>query len=388
MDVNQPLSRADLVELDQLFAADDRDGPSKVLSIYLELEPDVRHERRRWPAMLNSGLRELQAKHPADRELERLAQAASHEIRQLSPERRGRSLAWFSGPEARQWHRSLQLSTGTKFAWHDRPVLRPLVSMVESAPTTGLLVVAQDRARLLTWRQGIIREELQLQADLDTSDWRRFSGGAVPTSSQQSATHTEDFQSRFDEQVERFVRGLSRQATAHWQEQQCELAVVAAAPKLTDVLETTLPAEWRERVLSAGDINLIRAGLSELAEHVTGAVSSWNDQRQTKLTETALSIAASRGAAASGPQECLDLLAQYRVAQLLIAGDLELAGYRRSDGAYNLYPPPGEESAPEPHLVEWMLRLCLESGVQVVVARNRAAEMLHEVGGVAAMLRY
>jgi hypothetical protein len=381
----------DLIQL----ASWSRDDDQRVLSIYMELPGDARHERRRWLSTLNSGLRQLQAQHPGDRHLSRLAELADGEIRSLSPETRGRSLAYIAGESGRQWLHSSQLSTGTGFVWHARPVLRPLVG-IAATPTTGAVVVAQDKARLLTWRQGLLEEDKTLVADLDTTDWRRFAAGAMPTTAQQTVSHADDFQARFDEQVDRFVRSLAAQVGAHAREERWELALIATAgPRLGEVLEGALPAIWRERLLPAGGINLIRAGLSDLADHITAGVETWLQRRALAEVERILGAANSRGggtSAALGPAASLDLLAQHRVAELLFAADFEMTGYRRADGFYNVYPAPGHAPGPgeaDAHLVEWMIAECLASGATATRVSGEAARLLLEqAGGVAVSLRY
>jgi|GEM_PF-1669031 len=387
-----PLEREELVLLYQRFGTNssvDTDTHGKVLSVYIELPADVRHERRRWLSTLNSGLRELQARHPGDRELDRVADEVAEDLRELPPEARGRSLAYIAGPGGRQWFHSTQMPTGTQFAWHTRPVLRPLVSIVDSAPVTGAVVLAQDKARLLTWQQGLLHEDRILQADLDTSDWRRFSAGAVATASHQTATHSDDYAARFEEQVDRFVRGLATEVADHARERRWELIMLSVgSPRLAEVLAGALPPAWRERLLPPGDANLIRAGASELADHITASVAGWNQRRQLSEVRSVLQTSRSRGAAAAGPEDSIALLLQHRVAHLYFAADLQLTGYQRADGTHNLYPPPEGPFVADEHLVEWLIGECLLSGAGLTPVTGEGAALLREVGGVAAQLRY
>ena len=389
MALTHPLTPKDILALAQRLMEGGAGEPGKVLSVYLELPPDVRHERRRWSSTLNSGLRELRSQNQGDRDLERLTDLAAASFQGLSPELRGRSLAYFATSSGQSWQASLQMSTGTSFAWHTRPVLRPLLAVVTGAPITGVVVLAQDKARLLSWRQGLINEEQVLQADLDTSDWRRFRAAAGADRSQGASTHVDDFQARFDEQIDHFVRGLANQVAAQGKAAGWELVTVFATPRLAELLASSMVPSWRERVLPPGDVNLIKAGREELAEHVTGEVGRWHQARQVREVQSALDLARAGGAAAVGPQDCLNLIAQHRVAQLYFQNDITLAGYPREDGSYNLYPPPGQpEAEVEPQLIEWVITTCLASGAQVTPVGGPAAKPLADAGGMVATLRY
>lgn len=379
---------------DQVTALSSRLGEGNeasagVLSIYLQLPAAVRHERRRWQTTLNSGLTELRAKHRGERALDRLAEEASQKLLSLPPEARTAGVILLASASGESWLETTRLPIGTSFSWSQRPVLQPLVAALHASPATGLVVLAQDQARLMTWDQGLLHEATVLTADIDTTDWRRYAAGSVASTAQQTSTHVDDFQARFEEQLDKFIRSLAGDVAEHAREHHWHLIMPVTAPKLAEPLAAALGPQFRDRLLPGGDVNLIRAGNEALADHVTAALAAWTAKQQAEEVEDAIRTARSRGPAAIGPADCLGLLAQHRVSHLMYDGNLQLAGYLRDDGMISLDPDPTmPDQQVEDNLSEWAIIACLRAGVKVTPVFGAAAERLAEVEGMAATLRY
>jgi hypothetical protein len=388
MESTQRLTWDQLAQLSARFAAG-KQASAGVLSVYLQLPAAVRHERRRWQTTLNSGLTELRAKYRGDRVLDRLAEEAAAQLQGLPPDARAAGVILLLSADGTRWLETTLLPVGTSFAWHRRPVLQPIVTALHAAPTTGVMVLAQEQARLMTWDQGILREEVVLTADVDTTDWRRHAAGAVSGTSQQTSTHVDDFQARFDEQIDKFVRGLASEVAERARQHHWQLVMPVTAAKLAEPITMALGPQFKGRLLPSGDVNLIRAGNEALADHVTTTLANWTADRQDEEVAAAIGTARSRGPAALGPADCLGLLAQSRVAHLMYAGDMQMTGYLREDGMVSLDPDPtaGDQTVAE-DLAEWAIAACLAAGTKVTPVFGAASERLAAADGMVATLHY
>jgi hypothetical protein len=387
METTERLTWDQVRRLSSQFTASGEGAPS-VLSIYLQLPAASRSERRRWQTMLNSGLTELRALHRGDRALDRLAEESANYLLGLPPDVRTAGIIYLAAVDGTRWFQVTQLPLGTTFAWRSRPLLQPLVVALHASPPTGVIVLAQAQARLMTWDQGLLREEAVLTADVDTSDWRRYQAGSVQGGAMTS-TSVDDFQARFDAQVEKFVRGLAREVADLDKRHGWQMVMPITPPKLAEPLSAALTPAYRGRILPGGDVNLIRAGNEALADHVAAALAAYTAEKQaTEVTEV-LRVARSRGAAALGPADCLALLAQFRVEHLYYDGNLRLTGYLRGDGSYSLDPDPslaGQQK--DDNVTEWAMAACLNAGGKVTPVFGPAAELLTDAGGMVATLRY
>jgi hypothetical protein len=380
------VTRQELVDLHR------RAPRTAVLSVYLgQAEPKATSPRRGQTA-LNAGLRELERAFPGDRALAAAADRVRRIYPKLPPEDRRRHLVLFLSLDPQWlWWRRLQLPPGDRMVWMDRPYLRPLVTLLESAPPVGVVVVAQGIVRLLTWSQGVADEATPRKFVLADEDWRRYAGPAPahPGVTQQTSTYVEKYESRVAVHLRRFLAELSGEIAEAGERERWRRVVLLGAPALTEVLAGSLPEPWRSRVLAGPPVNLARAPATAIAETVTGVVGEWVRARDREAVDHLLDTVAVGGAAAVGAQACLDLLGENRASHLYLDDQLRLSGYRRPDGTVIVADgpaPPG--TVAERHLVERMIEMALDHGVAVTLVGGEAAARLRAAGGVGARLRY
>jgi len=386
--VTELRSFLDLSEVRMLL---ERAQPSGILTVYLDPESGYRHEAQRWQTQLNSGLTSLGQRYPDDRHLQQAIRTAAAEIGALPPEHRHRSLVYMRGldPDWR-WIRSLHGPVGTRFAWAPRPRIFPLLDFLHRFATVGVILGSRRGLQARTWRQGLLEPGPEWPLSVDTDDWRRFLGGAVPHLEQQRMTHVDSFMSRFIEQLKRALAALSPTIQETAAELGWQHLMVFGPQRLRDYLLGALPAPWNERSIPVPDRHLARVGSKEVADAVVETLTAWRDEQDDAAVTAVITAAAGGGPASAGVQEVLDLLAQDRVARLYVAADLELSGYRLPDGALRLHVPRDRQQdfAAEPDLVEAMAAAALRSGAGIVPVHGSAAGRLRQRGGVAAELRY
>ncbi|MFQ6083960.1 MAG: VLRF1 family aeRF1-type release factor [Candidatus Aminicenantia bacterium] len=380
------LSKEELTKLHHYFS------PEGILSIYLNLSSRGYQKGRRWKTELNSGLRDLQKKYPKDKALAKIIEKAKKDLSLFPLSELKRSIVSFisNNPEL-NWRKTFQLPLKSKFIWQKRAYLRPLVAMLDKNPIVGIGLLTTDKVRFLTWRQGLINEELVEEISLNLREWRRYVGPApsISTMSQQSSTQTDLFDHRMAEQIDKFLRELATKLPELAKKHNWERLVFIGDTTLVESIKKTLDISWQEKIIGTLDQILIKKPILFIAEAVTELISQWKQKIEEKEVDILINETLSGGRACLGPQDCLNLLKEQRVAHLYFCSDIELSGFLRPDGYYVLSQPEGESNwQKEPYLIEKMIELALNNGVRVTPVEGEPAHKLAEQGGVGAFLHY
>jgi protein required for attachment to host cells len=364
-------------------------SPQGVLSIYLEAGPTPASGG--WsPTVLRSGLRKLLQEHGSDKVLEEVAEKATDEILGLPPETRRRSLAYFRDAEGELvWWRSLRGAVPTRFVWRPGPFVRPLVAYLDDCPRVGILILSQEEARMLTWRQGYVLEESERHLKPSVTPMRpEGPPQGEPTRGPHAASPVDRLKDRVSHHVRRFAHEVARALPKVAVEEEWERLVLIGPSPLRAELQAHLKEPWRDLVIGSADKVLLHAGVGEIAETVDPMITAWNRERERKGLAEVLEQAGSGGRAVVGPEPCLQMLQQGRVDHLYFASDLNLTGWRRPDGTLTVTSDGAEDAKKEPHLVEAMIALAFETGADVTPVEGDVARELMELGGTAARLRY
>ena len=143
-------------------------APGGVLSVYIGLPASARHDPARWIAVARTGLRDLAQRQGGVPKLARIIETALREIEALPLEARRQSLVYFRSLEP-DWsfHRSQHPCLPDLFAIGPSPQVAGLVGLLDEMPLLGVAVTSQDRARLFTWREGMIDEVEEIRSDED-----------------------------------------------------------------------------------------------------------------------------------------------------------------------------------------------------------------------------
>jgi peptide subunit release factor 1 (eRF1) len=167
---------------------------------------------------------------------------------------------------------------------------------------------------------------------------------------------------------------------------------VAGDPRLTRPLVEGMPPHADlEVVMVEGTFDWRRP--AELAAHLAPALEAAEARRLEELVREAAERAAARGHGAAGAAQVAAALVEGRVDTLIIDPSRHIEGVRAPDG--RLAPlgvvPEGADPAelePEPRLDERMVELAVDGSARVVAVSGRAADLLAEAGGVAAITRW
>ena len=387
----------------ELLRFDDDTG---VLSFYVGITPDrAADPQPAAPLELRSRIRELKAdvqkRDPA------LAAKVSSRIDALrseldalvDPHAPGRGRVLFAGVESGEVdHLNLQLPFADRVVLHDGPFVRPLVAAHDEGRAAGISNVTRETSRVLSWAHGEVTELTTSRFEVEDDVMAREKSAPPPGRASHSGTggaDRDDFEDRLDENLHRWVRAVVREVTEMAETNGWDRIVVAGNPKLREQIAGMVRdggANGR-RVLVADDTFETEAP-HVVAERLWPLLRSVHLQREAELVAGAIERGLGGHGGAVGLRSVCEALNEGRVRHLLYDSDLQIEGYRSSEGT--LHPRVEGLVAEsdqvtlirEPLFVERMVEKALETGADVTPVDAEAAGPLAGHDGVAALLRW
>jgi hypothetical protein len=346
--------------------------PLGVISIYLKVDPADRSGA--WRTELRNDLdKVLETANGSDR-VERLAlrTTAGAVVERFAdtdlwPLPRGEVgfVEVAPEPSVQRWWPSHLFPRSPRSAYFaERPVVAPLVGMVERGAARGVALLSTERVRLLQWTPGELEELKSWEITLTSLDWRerKAQRTADPARAQGvSAAGREQFGERLAENRHRFLGECHRLTLAIAASRAWSEVVVFGAARHVGAFREGISS--RPEVVVGGEVDLISTPAGELEAIVGEAIERLDGERHRLLVERVLDEARGGRRATAGAQETLAALEEGRVEHLLVDCT-------------------GEGDT------EQLVRLALTSGAAVTTMSGGAADLLGSTEGVAASLRY
>jgi Bacterial archaeo-eukaryotic release factor family 5 len=347
--------------------------PLGVVSVYLRVDPGDRGGA--WRTELHNGLAAVRERggeldHEAAKALratvERIGERFENHERDLPRGEVG--FVEVSGEPAaeRWWSTHLAPRTAATASFSERPLVAPLLCLIEHGAARGVALLSAERVRMLEWAPGRLEELHNWELSIFSRDWRERKARrpADPARGQAvSASGRDQFDERLEDSRHRFLGECGRLAVEQARERGWHrLLLFGSADHLRD-FRHRIPSTAGLAVEDAGEADLISEPPGKLEEPVAGAAARLDGERQRKLAERALEEARGGMRGTAGSQETEAALGEARVERLVLDA-------ARADGS------------------EAMVRSALAGGAAVSAVSGAAAELLAPVDGVAALLRY
>jgi len=345
--------------------------PLGVVSVYLRLDPGDRGGA--WRTELHNGLAAVRERageldHEAAKALratvERIGERFENHGRDL-PRGEAGFVEVAAEPAGQRWwstHLSPEATIG-RFA--ERPLVAPLLCLIERGTPRGVALTSAERVRLLEWAPGHLEELHRWELSVFSGDWRERKAPRVadPARAQAvSAAGRDQYDQRLEDSRHRFLGECGRLAAPLASERGWrQLLVFGAAEHVRD-LRHGVPASALA-VEAGDDADLISEPLAKLEQPIAAAAERLDDARDRELVELALEQTRGGMRGAAGPQETEAALGEARVERLVLDA-------ARADGS------------------EALVQAALASGAGVSAVTGEAAELLSTVDGIAALLRY
>jgi hypothetical protein len=344
-----------------------------VVSIYLGVDPGDRGGA--WRTELHNGLAAVRERaggldHEAAKALratvERIGERFDNHERSL-PRGEAGFVEVAAAPAAeRWWSTHLAPETAATASFAERPLVAPLLCLVEHGVPRGVALVSSERVRMLEWAPGRLEELHSWELSIFSRDWRerKAQRPADPARGQAvSGSGHDQFDERLEDSRHRFLGECGRLAMRLAGERGWRRLLVFGGAEHARDFSRAMPASPGLAVQAAGDGDLISEPPARLERPIGAAAGRLDGERDRELAERALEQARGGMRGTAGRQETEAALGEARVERLVLD-----AG--RADGS------------------EALVRSALGSGAAVSTVSGEAAELLGPVDGVAALLRY
>lgn len=188
---------------------------SGVLSIYLSTKPG---ERDKWRTQLKNGFKQVEKELEQEgnaqkiKAFEELREKVENELKNCE-NRLLRSIVIFAeGGDGLFEVHFLQLDVENDFAYGDKARVEQLEQLSEKFPKTGIIVAQMEVITIHNASLGEIEDSVTFELDLETDDWRRYQGRSARGNAS-SSSQVDQFDSRKENQIRKFYKEVSNEAT-------------------------------------------------------------------------------------------------------------------------------------------------------------------------------
>ncbi|MFC4401732.1 VLRF1 family aeRF1-type release factor [Gracilibacillus xinjiangensis] len=193
--------------------------PNRIFTMYLNTDrADPEQQGGEWKIHLKNGLRNFESylKEDGDSDEKRNYWAVKEKVEKYMNENEqnlAKSVVIFATGDDSIWFaEKFQLPVTTEFEWDDYAHLDQLKKMYESFPKSGIILTQKAAVKVLDTELGTLKDSHTFELDLDTEDWREYSG---PPRAQASTvaggknTQQDQFKERFDANRYRWYKTLA-----------------------------------------------------------------------------------------------------------------------------------------------------------------------------------
>jgi peptide subunit release factor 1 (eRF1) len=358
-------------------------APGPVVSVYLDTRWADEHQRNRVRIFLKNQLTEARrasGARPAPADLDWIEAQGDALVNQATmPEAHGVALFACEALRLREILPS-RVPFENSFTVAERPQLRPLLELREGAPSSLVVFIDAESARLVPLTPTGAGEEVALVADVPGQHSR---GGWAQMAQSRYQRHTQDHRARHFEAVVESLIGLME---GHG----LRSIVLAGDPRNVAVFRKELPPRLAAAVIGtvAGArheaMGLMVARAAEYLPHVQG-------QREAEGVDAVLTEAAKRGKATAGLDATLEAVNRGAVHRLYVLRGWSTPGRRCGkcgtlQGGFSFTCPACGGEAVTVELGEAMAERVVAAGGSVETIEVH--QPLTMAGGVAAALRY
>ena len=354
----------------------DYSAESQVLSVYLNTDPTQTNTEAA-KLRLRNWLKTIDL--PKDVQ-------AVEEFINLEYDWSARSLVIFSDQEAgffENYQFNLDLPDKTHVG--TRPLLRPLVRLMDVFSGWSVVLVDKQGARLFSFDQGALIEMSGVSGE-EVKQAKRGGGNAMP-----GRMGGADLSSKVENIIEQNIREVIEYATHFFSQNHIRRIMIGGTDDNVARFKDALPKSWQSLVVGVFPMSM-NAGDAEVLEQAKTEALAAQKKINQSLVDQAITLAAKGSNGVTGLIDTLNAIHEGRVKTLLVDQDFEQEGYRCKGCGYLTVqelatcPFCGGEFERINSAVEMAVREALQKNADVKVVAD--STNLEKAGFLAAILRY
>ncbi|MFC4558701.1 VLRF1 family aeRF1-type release factor [Virgibacillus kekensis] len=224
-----------------------KEGSNKVFSMYLNTDPsDPEQQGGEWKIHFKNGLRNFESYLQEDENKEELKnfQQVKKKVEKFvrgNEQNYRRGIILFATADEEIWfaHR-VQTRLETEFHWEETPQLDQLKKLRDEFPKSGIILVQQDQVKVVEANMNEIEDTVYYEFDVDTDDWRQFTGPHRADPSMGSggkSLQQDNFKDRYEANKHRWFKSIAPKLDKRAKDHQWEKVYVVGEPDPTQELK-------------------------------------------------------------------------------------------------------------------------------------------------------
>jgi len=267
-----------------------------------------------------------------------------------------------------------------------KPVVQPLIRLLDGFGGYGVVLVDKQGARLFHFNLGELSEQEGVVGD-EVKRTKRGGASTMPGHRGGIAGRTR----AMEETVDRNMRDSAEFAVDFFEEKRIRRIVLCGSDENIASFRSFLPKAWQSLVIGTFTMSM-DASHQEVMEKAIQVGIEAEDKRKHKIIESLITATMKGEHAVTGIETTLDAVQANRVKTLIVTEGYHVSGYRCPQCGYLTAKPTRDcpncisTVAPVNDVVEYAITAVLKSGAEVEFVPESTE--LNKVGGVGAILRY
>lgn len=195
------------------------ENSNKVFTMYLNTDPsDPEQQGGEWKIHLKNGLHNFESylKEDDDKEELKNFQTVKEKVRNFivdNEQKFRKGIVLFATADGAVWYAErVQMRLTTEFYWETYPVLNQLKQLHKRFPKSGIILVQQDKIKVIDAEMGEINCTDHYELDVNTENWRQMTGPHKANASMGSggkSTQQDNFKDRFQANKHRWYKSIA-----------------------------------------------------------------------------------------------------------------------------------------------------------------------------------
>lgn len=274
----------------------------------------------------------------------------------------------------------LPLAVENRLVVDDRPVVGPLVEIVQSYHHHGVIAVDREHLRLLS----LYLDQTLHEREVETDPY------PAPHDVKRGGFSAKDFQKRKEEETRHFFKEFADEAGDFVSRYRPDDLILLGTPENVQKFTEFLPDALRSMIVHTDRLP-IDATAAEIREKLAPVFDGYLEEREARAIDELRDRVGQKHKAVAGLDDALEQLQEGKLETLVIARKLEQSGGRcdqcgfllaRSDGKC---PYCGGDVSDGLDIVEEMVRLAEDQAVRIEFVASTA---ISDLGGVGGLLRF